>query len=488
MNKPLFTNDEWNFELLDKTWDVINDIAVNRYGLDFYKSQIEIISSDQMIDAYCSHAMPIMYNHWSFGKRAQQLKEKYDHGVANLAYEVVINTDPCISYLMENNDMVMQTLVMAHAAVGHSSFFKTNYMFKEHTNAKSILDYLRFAKKYIAECELEYGVDRVETLIDRCHSIQYQSVDRYPRVRTTEDEIRRRGIARANNENEMYNHLYETINPKTKKYKDKRKERRWLKNELPEDNLLYFVEKHSLILDTWEREIVRIIRNISQYFYPQILTKTMNEGTASFWHYTIMHDLCNEGYLTEGHRLNFLKSHTNVVYQPAYSSEYYNGLNPYAVGFGIFQDVRRICENPTDEDKEYMPNLIGKDWLETVKSMTANYKDSSFIANFLSPKVVRDLKLFILDDQKDSEYYSVSHTHDKIDFIDLRRKLSINSEWDHHFPSMQVVSFDPTKPTANLVYKDFLHRDLPETVANLATKRNLAHLLGFNITLKRSNN
>lgn len=479
--KPLFTNDEWSFELLDKTWDVIDDIAKNRYGLDYYKPQIEIISADQMLDAYCSHAMPIMYNHWSFGKAAAKLKQEYDHGIANLAYEVVINTDPCIAYLMENNTMTMQTLVMAHAAVGHSSFFKTNYMFKEHTNASGILDYLRFAKKYIAECEKEHGSELVEYLIDCCHALQYQSVDRYPRKVKSEEDIKAMKMARAEDERQRYDPVFDTIK-NSRKVKDKRR-RRSSSCKLPEDNLLYFIEKNSLILEDWEKEIVRIIRTIGQYFYPQMLTKCMNEGTATFWHYTLMQDLCDEGYLTEGQRLSFLQSHCGVVNQQPYNSQYYGGLNPYTIGYSIFQDVRRICENPTAEDKEYMPHLIGKDWLETVKDMTASYKDSSFIANFLSPKIVRDLKLFVLADDCYKLNYEVTHTHNKNGFVELRRTLSKAYEWDSNFPSFKVTKFIPTIPRVKMVHTDFLERDLSSSNKTRAAYDCIMQLMGCDVDL-----
>ncbi len=159
MSKLLFTDSAWDFASLDRAYAAIEEIALGELGLDVYPNQIEIISSEQMLDAYSSLAMPLMYNHWSFGKLFAREEAMYRGGYSALAYEIVINSSPCISYLLEENTMTMQALVMAHAAFGHNHFFKNNYLFRQWTNAESILDYLAFAKRYMAGCEERYGRD-----------------------------------------------------------------------------------------------------------------------------------------------------------------------------------------------------------------------------------------------------------------------------------------------------------------------------------------
>ena len=151
--EPLFDGADWTFETLRSVYDAIEDVATNDLKLDFYTNQIEIISSEQMLDAYSSIGMPLMYRHWSFGKHFVTNERYYRKGAMGLAYEIVINSDPCISYCMEENSMPMQTLVMAHAAFGHNHFFKANHLFQQWTDAGGILDYLEFARGYIAECE-----------------------------------------------------------------------------------------------------------------------------------------------------------------------------------------------------------------------------------------------------------------------------------------------------------------------------------------------
>ena len=180
--EPLTTSSEWTFDLINEYDRELARIAEG-YRLDTYPNQIEVISSEQMLDAYASIGMPLMYNHWSFGKHFLSNQQRYQSGHMGLAYEIVINSNPCIAYLMEENTMPMQILVLAHASYGHNSFFKSNYLFRTWTDAESIIDYLMFAKKYIAECEEKHGVDAVEEVLDACHALMNQGVNRYKRPR-----------------------------------------------------------------------------------------------------------------------------------------------------------------------------------------------------------------------------------------------------------------------------------------------------------------
>ena len=164
MKQPLSNDAEWSFPLIKQYDEAISKIAQD-YGLDTYNNQIEVISSQQMIDAYASFGMPMSYYHWSFGKKFVNVEKHYKRGQMGLAYEMVINSDPCIAYLMEENTMAMQALVIAHACYGHNSFFKNNYLFKLWTSADSIIDYLFFAKNYIAKCEQKHGVEAVEEVL-----------------------------------------------------------------------------------------------------------------------------------------------------------------------------------------------------------------------------------------------------------------------------------------------------------------------------------
>jgi len=160
MSKKLISEgSEWTFDLLNEYDHEIGKIA-EEYQLDTYPNQIEVISSEQMLDAYSSVGMPVGYHHWSYGKKFVSNTDSYQQGRSALAYEIVINSDPCIAYLMEENNMTMQALVIAHACYGHNSFFKGNYLFKTWTDASSIIDYLVFAKNYVSKCEERHGVEQ----------------------------------------------------------------------------------------------------------------------------------------------------------------------------------------------------------------------------------------------------------------------------------------------------------------------------------------
>ena len=236
-----------------------------------------------------------------------------------LAYEIVINSDPCIAYLMEENTMTMQGLVIAHAAYGHNSFFKGNYLFRTWTSADSIIDYLIFARDYIRECERRHGEETVELFLDSCHALLDQGVDLYKRppplsAADEENRIREREAYRQRQMDEIWRTLPQAADA------DAVLEPERFPAE-PQENLLYFIEKNAPLLEAWQREIVRIVRKLAQYFYPQRQTKVMNEGWACFWHYTLLNSLYEQGYLSDGFMIEFLQSHTNVIRQPASTSQ-----------------------------------------------------------------------------------------------------------------------------------------------------------------------
>ncbi len=436
--KPIAEGSEWTFEHLAAYESEIARVAES-YRLDTYPNQLEIISAEQMMDAYSSTGMPVGYHHWSFGKQFLSTEQKYRRGHIGLAYELVINSNPCIAYLMEENTLTMQALVIAHACFGHNSFFKCNYLFKTWTDASAIVNYLIFAKNYVAECEERHGVETIEALLDSCHALMNYGVDRYrrPAPISAEDE-KRRQHEREEFLQSQVNDLWRTI-PK----KDDAEVEEWPRfPPEPQENLLYFIEKNAPLLESWEREIVRIVRKITQYFYPQRQTKVMNEGWATFWHYTLLHTLYDEGRVTDGFMLEFLQSHTNVILQPEFSSDFFNGINPYTLGYAIFSDIRRVCEQPTDEDERFFPNIAGSDWLDTVHHAMADYKDESFILQFLSPKVIRDLKLFcILDDDNEDEI-EVTAIHDDGGYRRIREELAQQYNLSYQEPNIQVQEVD----------------------------------------------
>jgi stage V sporulation protein R len=463
-SRLLYESGEWTFDTLKRTYDAIEEIAVGELRLDVYPNQVELISSEQMLDAYSSIGMPVLYHHWSFGKRFARDEKLYRKGYTGLAYEIVINSDPCISYIMEENTMTMQALVMAHAAFGHNHFFKNNYLFKEWTDAEGILDYLNFAKTYVARCEEKHGIAAVERVLDAAHALMDHGVNRYgrrPRPSLAEEE--KRAEARRQHQRETYNDLWRTVPAKAQRETAAAAETDATRHRLglPEENLLYFIEKFSPRLKDWERELVRIVRNIAQYFYPQKQTKMMNEGCATFVHYKIMNRLFDLGKISEGSMLEFIASHANVLTQPDFDDPRYSGINPYALGFEMMCDIERIVTDPTDEDRAYLPQIAGNgDVMGTLKAAWAQFRDDSFVAQYLSPHLIRKLRLFKLTDETDEPHYLVDAIHDERGYDRVRRALARQYDPGLREPNIQVTDVD-LKGDRRLVLTHRLHDEVP---------------------------
>jgi stage V sporulation protein R len=478
--KPLSEGSEWTFDLLRLYDREIGRVAAS-YGLDTYPNQIEVISSEQMIDAYSSVGMPVGYHHWSFGKQFVTTQKSYHRGQMGLAYEIVINSSPCIAYLMEENTMTMQALVIAHASYGHNSFFKGNYLFRTWTDAEGILDYLVFARHYVAECEERHGEEAVEDILDSCHALMNYGVDRYKRpARLSMAKEKARLVEREAYLQSQVNDLWRTLPQKAAAEKANKALRYPAE---PQENLLYFIEKNAPRLEPWQRELVRIVRKIAQYFYPQRQTQVMNEGWATFWHYTLLNTLYEEGKLTDGFMLEFLQSHTNVVYQPPYYSRMYNGINPYALGFAMFRDIRRICEAPTAEDAQWFPEIAGTDWVKTLDFAMRNFKDESFIAQYLSPSLIREMKLFAVLDDDSHEKLEISAIHDEAGYRAVRQTLAEQYNLGQREPNIQAYNVDVFGDRSlTLRHYQFNRRPLGETTPEML--RHVTRLWGYPVRME----
>lgn len=476
----LSVGSEWTFELIDQYYKEISRIAAD-FGLDTYPNQLEIITAEQMMDAYASVGMPVMYHHWSYGKHFLSTEKGYKRGQMGLAYEIVINSNPCISYLMEENSITMQALVIAHAAFGHNSFFKGNYLFRTWTDASAIVDYLVFARQYIKQCEERHGIEAVEALLDSCHALMNYGVDRYkrpPKLSAAEEQAKQ--ADREAYLQSQVNDLWRTL-PRRSEEVDVVAARRF--PEEPQENLLYFIEKFAPLLEPWQREVVRIVRKIAQYFYPQRQTQVMNEGWATFWHYTIMNRLYDEGRITDGAILEFLHSHTNVVFQPPVSSKWYSGINPYALGFAMYSDIKRICEAPTEEDYRWFPDLAGTPWRPALDFAMRNFKDESFIAQYLSPKLIRDFRLFAVKDDDREDKLEISAIHNDDGYREIRRKLADQYNLGNREPNIQAWEVN-TRGDRSLTLRHFQYNRRPLANSVHEVLKHIARLWGFSVKLE----
>jgi stage V sporulation protein R len=318
-------------------------------------------------------------------------------------------------------------------------------------------------------------------LLDSCHALQNYGVDRYKRpAKLSVAQETARQKEREEYAQSQVNEIWRTL-PLREEHVASKAPVRFPPE--PEENLLYFIEKYAPLLEPWQRELVRITRKISQYFYPQRQTQVMNEGWATFWHYTILQDLYKEGIVGDGFMLEFLQSHTNVVYQPPATSPYYSGINPYALGFAMMTDIRRICEDPTDEDRAWFPDMAGSDWLKTLDFAMRNFKDESFIAQYLSPKLIRDFHFFAVLDDDRSDKLMISAIHDEQGYRYVRHKLAEQYNLGSREPNIQVWQVNTRDDRAlTLRHTQFNRRPLNQQAQEVL--KHVARLWGFDVKLE----
>ena len=220
------------------------------------------------------------------------------------------------------------------------------------------------------------------------------------------------------------------------------------------------------------------MRKIAQYFYPQRQTQVMNEGWATFWHHRLIYDMYDAGEIDQGILLECLHSHTNVVRQAEYSR-----LNPYALGFAAWNEIKRVCDKPTAEDREYLPEIAGTDWLDTFHDIMQNYRDESFLLQFLTPKLVREFRLMDIQTREGLDHWSVDHTAGAEGFKSIRSQLSAAYRLESHMPEISVVRYaHDTDRKLVLHHQSYNGRVLHNHEAE-QTMRHLRTLWGFDVQL-----
>lgn len=425
--------------------EAIRIIAHGKYALNTYPNVVQLITAEQMRDAYSKNGMPISYDHWSFGKNLIGMDQAYNAGKMGLAYEIVINTDPAIAYCMETNSKTMQILVMAHASYGHNSFFKNNHMFKQFTKADNIIEDLKALKRSVEKCERLFGERETEQLLDACHALEHHSVNRYtrPRKRSAEEDAALRAKIREEDQKNMDPLMDQATAQFLKASKGSNDNNPAEALKADEENLLSYIASFAPHMEEEKRDLIRNFCIKSQYFYPQMQTQLMNEGWASFWHHTILYDMYEEDIIDDGMMMEALQSHAGVIFQPDFDSEYFSGINVYALGIAIYQDIKRICLNPTAEDKAWFPEFAGNpDWVSVLKGAMEDYKDESFVAQFLSPKVMRDFHLFSFrDDDRDSQI-EITAIHNDLGYKEVRQALARQYDLGTKMPNLKVSGYD----------------------------------------------
>jgi stage V sporulation protein R len=357
-------------------WDERIREKVQEFGLICYPQQFEICDHNQMLSAMAYSGAPSHYPHWSYGKAYERQKTLYDYGASGLPYEMVINSNPALAYLMRDNSLLLQILTMAHV-YGHNDFFKNNFTFRT-TRAEYTIDTFKIhgdrVRSYIEDPSI--GLGRVETLLDAAHAVSLQ--------------CRRNLAIRKRNSEEERRVLAESALLPADPFQSIHRRRASPQPDLdkvppvPDEDLLLFIRDHNPSLAAWEKDVLTIVHEEAQYFIPQIETKIMNEGWATYWHKKILDSL----NLPENLHLEFIVRHNQVV------RPFELGLNPYHMGFALWQDIDRRHNGRIPEGAEAAEGRGESGGSDALFEIRESDRDSSFLRRHLTERLVRELNLF----------------------------------------------------------------------------------------------
>jgi stage V sporulation protein R len=348
---------------------------VGSFGLQAYPQEFEICDHEDMLSYMVYSGMPSHYPHWSYGKAYEKLKTLYDYGLSGLPYEMVINSNPCIAYLMRDNSLALQVLTIAHV-YGHNDFFKNNFTFRTIRAEFTIETFKAHAnrvRQYVEDPSI--GLEKVERILDAAHALSLQ--------------CRRNLSIRKPSEAEQRDRKLEESKPSRDPFQSLHRRKEWVAPNLgklplyPEEDILLFIRDHNVQLAEWEKDLLTIVHEQAQYFIPQIETKIMNEGWASFWHKRIMEALD----LPQALRLEFIVRHTQVLCPTP------GGLNPYHVGMKVWEDIEQRWNEPAPEE-ENRSGQKRKSGTEKLFEVREVERDTSFLRRYLTEPLIRDLNLF----------------------------------------------------------------------------------------------
>lgn len=395
-----------NYKLEDLIkWNEKIESKAKSFGLDYYNQEFEIISFEDMLCYEAYLGMPSHYPHWSFGKAYERLKTLYSYNLTGLPYEMVINSDPCIAYLMKDNSLLTQILTMAHV-YGHNDFFKHNRMFKEYTRASLSIQMFKNhgnrIRGYIQDPSIGYM--RVERILDAAHAIKLQCGEF------------------------------------------------GFEEGMHKENLLLFIMENG-DLEEWEKDILMIVAKESRYLFPQIETKIMNEGWASWWHYQILQSLD----LPLDFKLEFFKLHNSVI------APNKGAINPYYIGFKIWESLAKKYE----------------DQPEALFRIRAVERDASFIRNYLTFDLCRELNLF--EFKEEEQYYVVSEVSNEDGWRHVRNQLALMVGCGS-IPQIKVEKVQPSDRTLILQHS-YDHKELHLNYAS-ETLKHIQTLWGGRVILK----
>nr|WP_131848809.1 SpoVR family protein [Baia soyae] len=363
-------------QALEKAIAEITEIAEG-FGLDFFPMRYEICPAD-IIYTFGAYGMPTRFSHWSFGKMYHKMKTQYDFNLSKI-YELVINTNPCYAFLLKGNSLLQNKLIVAHV-LAHSDFFKNNVRFGN--TSRDMMERMSASSERIREYEFRYGKEEVETFIDHVLAIQEHIDPTLWKATRKPPQLKEKPPSKMT----PYDDLWNLDSPKLPAKPSTNEPAKKTFPEHPQKDLLLFLMNHSPDLSEWQQDILTIMREEMLYFWPQIETKVMNEGWASYWHIRIMRELD----LSEAETIEFAKLNASVI-QPSSTS-----LNPYYLGLKMFEDIEERWDHPTKEEQDLYRRVpgSGRKKIFEVRELDS---DLSFIRNYLTKKLVEDLDLYVYE-------------------------------------------------------------------------------------------
>lgn len=442
-------------------------IEADKLGLYVPETLFHLVQAEEMYDV-AARGLPGRYSHYSFGRRYQEEKGNYDKGRGRI-YELVINTRPVYAYLLDGNSLVAQMLVIAHV-LGHATVFEHNRYFS--VADKNILSRTRAAAERIDGYMGEYGRERVENFIDICHSLEMQRPF---------GQLGKKWTAKVPVwEDKAFDMLFpEETAQRRKDWKEAKEEFRTRFPKQPERDFLAFFEEHARTLEDWQRDVISIIRMENEYFTPQMRTQVLNEAQAVFYHQTIAQKLmADDPEMWDTDAFMEFQSMNASVLHPRIAMMQIDGsplpkeweeygiepyvfcldLNPYMTGTAIYHEVKRICEEPTDEDKERWEWAGQISWDEKRAELVKVYDDSTLLAEFLNPRVCEEAKLFVRP-RTNAEYADLRVLEDEADKV---RELLVERRTGFGVPVVEIVDADYKRRGELLLEHRFTDRGLDD--------------------------
>ncbi|WP_208589924.1 SpoVR family protein [Gracilibacillus suaedae] len=399
---------------LEKAIHEITEIAEG-FGLDFYPMRYEICPPE-ILYTFGAYGMPTRFSHWSFGKQFHRMKLQYDLGLSRI-YELVINSNPCYAFLLHSNSLIQNKLIVAHV-LAHCDFFKNNVRFQN--TKRDMVESMAATAERVAKYEKQYGIKEVEKFLDAVLSIQ-EHID--PTLLKAQLDWQKN-----EEEEEMpqprrteYDDLWDLDQPSSNSGQSAKKKKSFPPQ--PEKDILLFIEEHSRELEDWQRDILTMMREEMLYFWPQLETKIMNEGWATYWHQRIVREL----ELTSDETVEFASLNAGVV-QPSTTQ-----INPYYLGVKMFEDIEERYNNPSEEMKQFgVEPGLGREKIFEVREIES---DISFMRNYLTKDLVEKEDLYLFQKQG-PEYKIVDKNWEEV------RDQLISTRLNGGFPYLTVVDGD----------------------------------------------